>query len=363
MTIEEIIMDSYQIKRFADLGLSSSYGAGFMPFNEVNGQIVTDYDKASKTLAQDAAMSTKVNVGVPAAFSTYIDPKVTTTLFAVTNATQLFSEARKGDWTTQYTQFPVEEQLGGVTAYSDFSSGVSSDVNYEFPTRENFVFETVIKYGMREAEMAAKAQLSYAGGKQNAAANIIARAHNRFYLQGVANKQNYGALNDPNLPAAMTPLTVNGKTTWADKMADPQNAGTIANVIYNDVTALVNKLIARNGGNVDQNSDFVLAVAPDRATYLTNPNQFGKTALELLKVNYPNLKIINLPELQTQAGSVLYLTVPSLLGEITAENAYSEKMRFLSIIPDLSSFKQKAVGGTYGCVIRRPSLIASMIGI
>ena len=233
-------MGNKQLERFAALGVSAPYAVGFMPFTEQGDRIVTDYEQAGRSLAQDSAMNTKVNVGVPAVYATYIDPQVTTVLFGAMNATKLFPEARKGDWTTQYAQFPVEEQLGNVTAYSDYGAGISSDVNYEFPTRENFIFETTIKYGMRETDVAAKAQLSYAGSKQLAASGVIARSHNRFYLYGVANKQIYGALNDPNSPASITPLSVNGKSTWAEKMVDQQNVATIANVIFNDVATLVN---------------------------------------------------------------------------------------------------------------------------
>lgn len=39
------------------------------------------------------------------------------------------------------------------------------------------------------------------------------------------------------------------------------------------------------------------------------------------------------------------------------------KMRAGRLIPDLSSYKQKMVGGTLGAVIRAPFAIASMIGI
>lgn len=348
-----------------DRGISSPYFAGVMPYHrDANGQIVTDYHAISdQKIAQDAALITTPNNGVPSAYVTYLDPQVTTIMFAVMNATKLFGETKKGDWTDQFTNFPVEEYVGDVTPYSDFTNNVTSDVNYNFPSRENFVFETAIKYGMREQETAGKARLSYAGAKQRSAANILARAHNRFYLYGVANKQIYGALNDPNLNESETPVSVNSQTTWAGKLADQANTAQISNIFYNDIAKLMNALIGNNAGNVDTNARFVLAVASDRYSYLTIPNSFGKTALVLLKENYPNMEVIQLPELSTEAGSMLYLTVPELLGEPTAENAFSEKMRFCGIENYSTSWVQKAVGGTWGCIIRRPNLIATMTGI
>lgn len=345
------------------LGISSPHAVGVMPYHrDASGRIVTDYAKVTQgKIAQDAALSTAKNVGVPAALVTYIDPQVTTILFGAMNATKLFNETKKGDWADSFMQFPVEEVVGDVTPYSDFTNNVTSEVNYEFPTRENFIFQTTLKYGERELATGAKARLEFAGAKQRGAANILARAHNRFYLYGVAGKQNYGALNDPNLPESVTPVSVGGKSTWADKTA--ANTDQMANIVFNDIAKLINELIKNNAGNVDASCKFRLAVASDRATYLQMPNAFGLTALDLLKSNYPNLEVLYLPELTTEAGSMLYLTVPELFGEVTAECAYSEKMRFGNVEAYSTSWVQKAIGGTWGCVIRRPHLIATMLGI
>ena len=134
------------------LGISSPYAVGVMPYHrDASGRIVTDYAKVTQgKIAQDAALSTAKNVGVPAALVTYIDPQVTTILFGAMNATKLFNETKKGDWADSFMQFPVEEVVGDVTPYSDFTNNVTSEVNYEFPTRENFIFQTTLKYGERE---------------------------------------------------------------------------------------------------------------------------------------------------------------------------------------------------------------------
>ncbi len=347
------------IQKLKELGISSYFDIKLMPHHFEGDRVVTDY----RAIAQDAAMQTVPNVGVPAAFVTYLDPQITSILFAVKNATRLFGETKKGSWVDQFMNFPVEEITGDVTPYSDFANGVSASVNYEFPSRQNFLFQTSLKYGLREQETAAQARLDYAGAKQRAAAEIIARAHNRFYLFGVANKQIYGALNDPNLNESDTPISVNSQTTWEGKAADQGNAATISNVLFNDIAKLVTVLMGRNAGNVDQTTPMVLAVASDRYNYLSMPNSFGLTVFDLLKNNYPNMTVIQLPELSTESGSMLYLTVPELMGEPTVENAYSEKMRFGNVETYSTSWVQKAFGGTWGCVVRRPNLVATMTGI
>ena len=43
-------------------------------------------------------------------------------------------------------------------------------------------------------------------------------------------------LNDPNIPSTIAPISVNGNSTWATKVAaDPNNAATL---VFNDVNKL-----------------------------------------------------------------------------------------------------------------------------
>ena len=347
--------------RAKELGISSVYARGFMPYKKVGGNIRVDFDSAVQQLAQDAAPTTAMGVGVPSSLVTFIDPEVVPILFAKQNATKIFDETKKGDRTDKHYQFKLEEYAGNVTPYSDFAENISSDVNYEYPERQNFLFQTVIKYGDLEEEVASRAGIQLASSKQKAAAFSLSTAHNRFYLYGVQGKRIYGMLNDPNLYAAITPISVSGNSTWATKIAaDPDGA---ANIIFNDIAKLWNSLTARNGGNIDKNSPIVLALSNSVSSYLIIPNKFGLTAEDMLKKQFPNMTIVELPELSTPSGELLYMTVPEVQGVKTAFCAYSEKMRLGRVIPELSSYKQKSMGGTWGCVVARPSLIAMMSGV
>lgn len=347
------------------LGISSPYAKGFMPYTEKNGKIRVDFDKAARLLAQDSALTTGGNVGVPSALVTYIDPSVTEILFGAMNATQLALESKKGDWADKYMRFNVTEYTGTVTPYSDHGENIASDINIESPERENFLFETVIRYGDLEEASVARQRLSLAAEKQKAAATILAKAHNKFYLYGVQGKKTYGLLNDPNLNSAIAPIAVSigssSYSTWADKLQH-DSAGA-ANMIYNDVLKLWNELCKNNGGNIDSSTPVKLAISNARASYLNAPNSFGLTAKKMLEDNFPNIEIVQIPELSTAQGEMLYMIVPEVYASSTADLAYSEKMRLGRIIPELSAFKQKAVGGTWGAIIRRPSLIQTMTGV
>lgn len=349
-------------QEFEKKGLRAPHAYGFMPYSTAkDGSFKVDQVAMATRLANDAAAIANPAVGVPSALVTYIDPNVVPILFKAMRATQLFPEERRGDWTDQTMIFAVSEAAGGVTPYSDFTENVSSDVALEFPERANYLFETTIKYGDREVATAARAKVELVSEKQKAAAEVIAQAHNQFYLYGVAGKAIYGALNDPNLPASIAPISVNSASTWADKAA--ANPTGIANIVYNDIAKLWAEIVANNGGQVDQTTEVVLALSPVSNTYLIMPNSFGLTAQAILQQNFPNIRIVVLPELATDAGNMLFMVVPSLLGTQTGITAYSEKMVFGRVVPELSSFKQKAVGGTWGAVIKRPSLVGSMLGI
>lgn len=341
-------------------GINAPYAVGFMPYEERDGHIVLK-DVSRDQLAQDAAFSTQPNVGAPAALYTYIDPRIIEVLFGVTNATKFFPKSLVGRWTQDYADFAVEEVVGKVSPYNDFANGTTSDVNYNYPVRQNFRYQTTIKYGELETAKLAEAKINLPARKQNAAAQIIARAENKFQLYGVSGMEIYGMLNDPNIPETITPISVNSNSTWAAKIAaDPNNAATL---VFNDVNKLWQELTANNGGHLDVNAPIVLGISNKMIGYLTQPNQYGKTAKVMLQENYPNIEFVQLPELSTDAGEMLYMTVRELYGDETGWSAFSMAFQLGRLVAHESSFTQKASAGTWGCVIRRPSLVATMTGI
>lgn len=347
------------LEKLRKKGIVVEGAKGVMAYDSVNGHIRTNFEKTK--LAMDSAMVTTPNVAYPASFFQYIDPQIVEVLFGATNANKLAPEVKQGTWEQEFYNFPVEEVVGDVTAYSDRTENVSTTVNYEFPVRELARFQTVIEYGDLEADKASVAKIALASRKQIAGANIIARKQNQFYLYGVSGKQNYGLLNDPNLNSTVSPITVNNNTTWTAKTtADPTNAG---NLVYNDILKLWAELSSKNGGNISQTERIVLAVSNAVVSYLSMPNQFGLTAEKMLKDNFPMIEIVQLPELSTNAGEEIMLLVPELYGVDTVNLAFADKFRAGRVIPELSQYKQKLVGTSWGAIYKRTSLCARMLGV
>jgi hypothetical protein len=315
-------------------------------------------DSNGAPVAMDAAypLVTNANAGIPAMLSTYIDPKLIEVLVAPMKAVEVAGgETKKGDWTTATAMFPVIEATGEVTSYGDYANGGSTGANFQFPQRQSYHYQTVTQWGELEMARAGLAKIDWAGRLNMASVLTLNKYQNKTYFFGVSGLQNYGLLNDPALPATLTPVTkAGGGTTWAVATA-------------NEVIADINKMFAalqtRTKGVVDRDTAMILAMSPvSDANGMTKVSDFNVTVWDRLKKLYPNLEVRVAPEYTTAGGELVQLIVTEHEGQRTVECAFTEKLRAHPIIPMLSSFKQKKSQGTWGSIIYRPLFVTGMIG-
>lgn len=330
----------------------------------ITGDISGCYNRKNKnevaeiiSLAMDAALQTPANIGVPAVLTSYVDTGVTSVLYAPRNATEVAKEVKYGTWTNSTAVFKVREAGGFVAPYGDFSPNGRSDINYNFPRREQALFQTVIEYGDFEQELSTEAKLNLIADKQMAAATTISIAANYFYLFGVANREIVGLLNDPNLNPAITAgaTGTSSSTKWADK--------TLLN-IYNDIIALFDELVSQNP-NITQSTPMILALSPSSNVQLARSSEYNTSVMDLLsKYFIGGLKIVVLPELEAVNGDkTAYLICPEILGEEVAVTAFGEKFKLFPLVREMSGQKQKTAFSTYGGIVKHPDCIAQMIGI
>lgn len=335
------------------LDVMKQYGIIFDTGSPIRGILAND---SIDQLANDAAMVTAANSGVPVEFTSYIDPMVIPILTATRGAREIFGEVKKGDWTTSYARFQTSEITGEVEAYTDYGQGGASDVNPTFPVRTQYIYQTNIRYGDREVDVASRARLQLAADKQRAAATVIDIASNKFALYGVAGLEIYGLLNDPNLPADFVPLPNAAlKVKWSEKSTKE---------IYEDVLHLFGKMAARGAGHIDANTELVLATSPDIQVQLGKATDFNISARQMLETYFPKIRFVALPELASEtSGNSILLVAPTIEGLPTAQIGFSEKFRAMRLIPESSSFHQKFVGSSYGTIIYRPFAIGKMTGV
>lgn len=309
-------------------------------------------------LAMDAQPSliTVSNAGIPAFLANLIDPEMVRVLVAPMRAAEIYGETKKGDWTLLSTQFPVIEATGEVSSYGDHSNNGSTGANVNWVARQSYHFQTVSQWGERELEMYGLAKINYSSEINVSSALVLAKFLNKSYFFGISGLANYGALNDPALIAPIVPTTkVGGGYTWAVATAQE---------IYNDVLKLFTQLQTQMAGLVpDMDATMTLALSPILAVSLKKVSIYNVTAEQTIRENFPNLTIKTAPEFSLQAGELMQMILTNVDGVETTYCAFTEKLRAHPVIPDLSSWKQKKSGGTWGTINRRPICIAQMQGM
>ena len=184
---------------------------------------------------------------------------------------------------------------------------------------------------------------------------------NKSYFFGISGLANYGLLNDPSLSAPIAPIAEGTLVTWAQKATDPNGAI----YVYNDIKALYGQLVSQANGLVelDMASPLTLAMSPNSQVYLTLTNTYNVNVQDMLKKNFPKMKIETAPEYSTASGELVQLIADEMQGQRTATTAFTEKLRAHPIKIELSSFKQKQSQGTWGTILFRPFLLASILGV
>lgn len=323
-------------------------------------ELLKDGWRSNPKLAMDAQPQTITaqNVGIPAYLANLLDPQMVRVLVTPMKAAMIYGEVKKGDWTTITTQFPVVESTGEVSPYGDYNNSGMSGSNYNWVPRQSYHVQTVSQYGDRETAMFGLAQVNYVSDINYSSALVLNKFQNKTYFYGLAGLQNYGGLNDPSLSAAITPTTkTGGGTAWS--------GGALANEIFNDILLIYNQLQTQlNGYELDRDTPMTLAMSPTLEPYLSKVTAYTLASVRVaIKENWPNLKIITAPEYNTSAGQLMQLIVDEIDGVKSAYSAFTEKLRAGRIIPEMSAYRQKKIGGTWGTIIRRPLAIAQMIGM
>ena len=323
-------------------------------------------------LAMDAqpALITSASAAIPVFLTTMIDPEIFRILFTPNRAATIIGEKKKGTWLDQTAMFPVVESVGEVSSYGDFNENGHTGVNMGWPQRQNYLFQTIEEYGELELERAGLARLNYVAELDRSAATVLDRFLNYSYFFGIGGLQNYGMLNDPNLGATLTPATkAAGGVRWIT-VGGAINA--TANEIYADIQALFIQLVAQTGGLVQYDTKMVLALSPGSHAALTTTNAFNVNVLDLLKKNFPNIRIetaVQYGALTSSnpqgvaAGNFMQLIATEVEGQEYGYGAFSEKMRAHPVIRAMSSFKKKLTAGTWGSVLRMPMSVVSMTGM
>jgi hypothetical protein len=320
-------------------------------------------DAAKNLLAMDAqpGLVTQSNAGIPSFLSTFIDPSIIDVLFAPMKAAEVVGrESKRGDWTTKTAMFPFVESTGEVSSYDDYSENGNANANVNYPQRQSYHYQVITQWGEMQLETAGLGKIDWASQVNKASVLTLNKFQNRSYFFGVQGLQLYGLLNDPFLSPAITPgVKAAGGVQW---ILDGKPNATALEVVA-DIQSLYLQLQGQANGLVELDTKMTLSMSPLSEVALTFTNNFNVNVSDILKKNFPNMTIKTAPEYNTAAGELVQLKADEVEGQVTAECAFTEKLRAHPIKIELSSFKQKKSQGTWGTIIYRPVFIASLLGV
>ena len=315
-------------------------------------------------IAMDAqpSLNMTANTGIPSLFTTETFPEITRAIVTPMRAAEIYSERQSGDWTTNLVQFPFVESTGEVSAYHDYSQAGVVGTNMNWETRQPWLYQTWTEWGERETDIAGRGNISLVAEKNIASISVLNKTQNQIYLFGVQGLKNYGVLNDPDLPPAIQPTKkTGGGTTW-QSTNDPIE-------IYNDFVKLFGQLSEQMGGNVSMDNPLVVVIPTGLQQCLSYKNQYGVRIREMLKEDYPNMRIEALPELGEKlsngklSSNMMQMFVEEYEGMRTVFCGFTYKLRAHRMELYSTWQRQKKSQGTWGGVWRLPVACASMAGI
>jgi hypothetical protein len=292
------------------------------------------------------------NVGIPWFLANVIDPQIIAILVAPMMAEKIVGSRQMGDWASATMMMITAEATGETSVYDDYSQSGSSNVNVNYPQRQNFVFQSFLQYGDRELARAALGKIDWAAEQQRANTLILQKALNYQFMFGVANLQNYGLLNAPSLLPSLTPTY-----SWLG------SSSATANTIYQDVVRMWIQMNVQAQGVVTMKDKLILAMSPAQSGALSEVTTYNtNSAAMLIKANFPNLRIETAPEYQTASGQLVQLIAEEIEGVKTAECVFSSKLMAHRMVIDSSSVRQKRSSSGFGAVWYRPVFEVSMLG-
>ena len=328
-----------------------------------NGRFQSPEMASDFRLATDAQPSlvTQSNSGILALLTTYVDPRIIEILVSPMKAAEIVGEEiKKGDWLMDTAYFPLVESTGETSSYGDYNENGRAGANTNDVPRQSYHYQVITEYGERELERQGLNKMDWANRLNIASVLTLNKFQNKSYFYGIAGLQNYGLLNDPTLPASITPgVKANGGTGW---LVNAKPNATALEVIA-DIQSLYAQLQTQANGLVELDTKMTLAMSPVSEVALTFTTQYNVNVSDILKKNFPNMTIKTAPEYATASGNLVQLFVDELEGQRTVSVAFTEKLRAHPMVVKESSFRQKKSQGTWGCLVFRPILVSALLGI
>lgn len=258
----------------------------------------------------------------------------------------------------------ILEPMGSAVPYGDYTNVPLSSWNVNFQRRSIVRFEQGARIGVLEELRAARMRVSTAAEKRNAAALQLELARNdvAFYGYNAGNNRTYGYLNDPNLPAYVSPTTGAGGNTWALK--------TFLEIVA-DIRKLAAGLQTQSGDVIDpEKVPTTLGLATAVAQYLSVVSDYGISVRQWMRETYPLMRIVSAPELDGANGGA---NVAYLHADEVPDGGTDDRRTFIQMVPakfmalgveKLSkAYVEDYANATAGTLLKRAFAVIRMTGV
>lgn len=314
--------------------------------------------------AQDALPDTVTaqSLGTPIQFLQYWMPETIMTLTQARTADELLGREIAGSWEDEEIVQRTLERVGQALPYGDYANTHNADYKEGYECRTIIRFEDGFTVNRLEEARASRRRINSGEEKRASVAESLAISMNEVAFVGYngGNNRTYGILNDPNLSNYVTVATgTSGNTTWASKTFDE---------IISDFKVGFRALRIQTGSNFNPMRDpMTVGIASSCfETGLQAMNSLGtQTVLEWIKANYPNVRLVAVPEFDgaNASSNVMYFIADRIKSKKVAGQYIQDVIRLLGVEQHAKGFSEAYSNATAGVLVGQAVGVARFSGI
>lgn len=366
--------DAIKVNNLADIRELSKLGIyvtkdalyGMKSFNDrlaFDAEIDREYG-----LANDAALPTPfstTNAGIPIQYLQTIIPGWVGTIYPARKIDEVLGVTNIGRWEDEIVAQGTVDYAGIGKPYMDHPNTPLANVNVGFNEATVQRFELGLEILRLEDARTSAIGMNLADHKRRAVTIGLDTIRNMIGFRGYNDGASgtYGMLNAPDQPAYITvPNGAAGTSQFATK--------TTLEIIH-DYQMTVRQLRLQTGDNIDfRNAQLTFAIASDSVDFLSTPTELGYSFTEWLSQNYPNVRIVSVPELTGANGgqNVAYLFIDadpldSSDDGRTFLHINPARMVLMGVEPEIKGYGEGYTNATAGVLAKRPTFIVRLSGV
>ena len=348
--------------------LMKKLGFGFDP--DVAMDMARMYGAKMPSFAMDSVQSNVTSQTIPGLIQFFQNwlPGQVFVMTAIRQIDELIGIATQGEFFDEQIVQEVLENTGYPRPYTDLGNTPLADFNITFVPRTNIQFEMGMLVGIKEEERNARIRVNAGQSKRESCGLVLEQIRNLVGFNGYNSGSNntYGFLNDPGLsPYVSVANGASGSTLWSSK--------TFLE-IQSDLLAAFQQLLTQSQGNIDAAKvPCVLALPTNAYTYLSRTSDFGISVRNWLNTNYPQLRIVQAPQLNFATGNVagdggFYVYAERVSDTSTDDGrvwlqVVPQKFRVLGVQKLIKGYQEGYANSTAGAMCKRPWAVVRYFGL